>query len=142
MSGIYAFTSTALGSIGTIIGGGAIGDRFGYVAPSILGSSMIAAIVLIIYWLPFPLQETFMAMMGFMYGFYASPSLASSKSSARISSASAFLNFMTQLGGTASPYLIGRMLGFLGFASAFTALGVISMALIIMGSLLLRKISY
>ncbi len=138
MSGVYAFTSTALGSIGTIIGG-AVGDRLGYVAPSVFGSSMIAAIVLIIYWLPLPFQEVFMAIMGFMYGFYASPSLASSKSSTRISSVSAFLNFMTQLGGTASPYLIGRMLGLLGFASAFAILGVTSMALIITGSLLLRR---
>ncbi len=134
-SGLYVFTSTILGSIGTIMGG-ALGDRLGYAGPSILGSSAIAISILVIYWMPFIVQELLMLIMGFMYGFYASPSLASSRSSSSIGTTSAFLNFMTQLGGTISPYLIGTLLES-GFEYAYLALGSSSLALVVAGSILL-----
>jgi MFS family permease len=134
-SGLYVFTSTILGSIGTIMGG-IVGDRLGYVGPSIFGSGAIAISILTIYWMPFIVQELLMLMMGFMYGFYASPSLASSRSSSHIGTTSAFLNFMTQLGGTISPYLIGALLEY-GFEHAYLVLGSSSLALVIAGSILL-----
>ncbi|WP_048056876.1 MFS transporter [Vulcanisaeta moutnovskia] len=137
LSGLYAFLASIMGSAGAIIGG-YLGDRAGYTWPSILSSLSLAIIVSIIprssviY-----LLMLLMLLLGFFYGFYAAPSIAISKFTTNIGATSGFLNFMSQLGGSVSPYVIGFLLQYYNFTETLLAIGIISMVLVVIGAILL-----
>ncbi|MGC9152560.1 MAG: MFS transporter [Vulcanisaeta sp.] len=143
-SGFYAFLSSIMGSIGAVIGG-YMGDRVGYALPSVLSSLFLAIIVAVIPRLSiFYLMAFAMLMLGFLYGFYAAPSIAISKFTKNVGAASGFLNFMSQLGGSISPYLIGFLLQYYNFAVTLLLIGVIAIISIIIGAIfiMMRGVDY
>nr|KJR72343.1 MAG: hypothetical protein TU36_02665 [Vulcanisaeta sp. AZ3] len=138
-SGFFAFLSSIGGSVGSVLGG-YVGDKFGYALPSILSALSLAiticfiARLMIIY-----VIIILMLLLGFLYGFYAAPSIAISKFAKGVGAASGFLNFMSQLGGSVSPYLIGFLLQYGGFDYALLIVGLVSIVSIIVGSTLLIR---
>ncbi|BDR90960.1 MFS transporter [Vulcanisaeta souniana] len=137
LSGFYAFLSSIMGSLGAVIGG-LTGDKAGYAIPSILSSLSLSIIVIVIPELTaFYLVAFLMLLLGFFYGFYAAPSIAISKYTRNVGATSGFLNFMSQLGGSISPYVIGFLLQYYDFAKTLLMVGITSISLIIIGSILL-----
>ncbi len=137
LSGLYAFLSSIVGSVGAVIGG-LTGDKTGYTIPSILSSLLLSIIVIVIPELTiFYLMALLMLLLGFFYGFYAAPSIAISKYTRNIGTTSGFLNFMSQLGGSISPYAIGFLLQYYDFAKTLLIVGITSISLIMIGSVLL-----
>lgn len=120
LSGFYAFLSSIMGSLGAVIGG-LTGDKAGYAIPSILSSLSLSIIVIVIPELTaFYLVAFLMLLLGFFYGFYAAPpSIAISKYTRNVGATSGFLNFMSQLGGSISPYVIGFLLQYYDFARRY-----------------------
>ena len=137
ISGFYAFLASIMGSVGAVIGG-YLGDRIGYALPSISSSLLLAIIVSIMPRLSIMyLIASLMLLLGFFYGFYAAPSIAISRLTTNIGAASGFLNFMSQLGGSLSPYLIGFLLQYYNFSSTLLIIGVTSVVFVIIGAALL-----
>ncbi len=136
-SGFFAFLASIMGSAGAIIGG-YLGDRLGYVIPSISSSLLLAILIClipkvsIIY-----LLVLAMLSLGFLYGFYAAPSIAISRFTKSVGATSGFLNFMSQLGGSISPYVIGFLLQYYDFGAVLLIVGLISIASVITGSILI-----
>ncbi|ADN49465.1 MFS transporter [Vulcanisaeta distributa] len=136
-SGFYAFLASIMGSVGAVIGG-YLGDRVGYALPSILSSLLLAIIVSVIPRLSILYLLAFlMLLLGFFYGFYAAPSIAISRLTTNIGATSGFLNFMSQLGGSISPYVIGFLLQYYDFPETLLIIGIASAALVIIGATLL-----
>ncbi len=137
ISGFYAFLASIMGSVGAVIGG-YMGDRVGYALPSISSSLLLAIIVTVIprvstMYLLTPL----MLLLGFLYGFYAAPSIAISRLTSSVGATSGFLNFMSQLGGSISPYVIGALLQHYGFSTTLLIVGATSILLVIIGTALM-----
>ncbi len=126
-----------MGSVGAVVGG-YLGDRVGYALPSISSSLLLAIIVSVIPRLSIIyLLALLMLLLGFFYGFYAAPSIAISRLTQNIGATTGFLNFMSQLGGSISPYVIGFLLQYYDFPETLLIIGVVSVVLIIIGAALL-----
>ncbi|GAB6945971.1 MFS transporter [Vulcanisaeta sp. JCM 16161] len=137
LSGFYAFLASIMGSVGAVVGG-YLGDRVGYALPSISSSLLLAIIVSVIPRLSIIyLLALLMLLLGFFYGFYAAPSIAISRLTQNIGATTGFLNFMSQLGGSISPYVIGFLLQYYDFPETLLIIGVVSVVLIIIGAALL-----
>ncbi|WP_069807313.1 MFS transporter [Vulcanisaeta thermophila] len=141
-SGFYAFMASILGTVGAVLGG-YVGDKLGYVYPSASASGLLAMdlVILSLVRSP-PVVIGVMLTLGFLYGFYASPTMATTKFARNVGATSGFLNFMSQLGGTLSPYLIGFITQLFSIYLALLIVGLTSIALVMIGLLLVSAYGF
>lgn len=137
-SGNYSFLAAIGGIFGSPLGG-IITDRLSNskLVPALASTVLIAVIVIGI-----ALTSSFLSIlllvvvMGFLYGFYAAPSMSIatelSRNDDEIGSASGFLNFSAQIGGAVSPIIIGYLTQETGsYTFSFIVIGVVSIIFIL-----------
>ncbi len=134
----YSSLAAVAGLAGSPIGG-IVTDRLSKskLVPALVSTFLIALLVIgIAVTSNFIVILTLAIIMGFLYGFYASPSMSIatelSKSDEEIGSTSGFLNFSAQVGGAISPAVIGFLTQATGsYSLSFITIGAISMACLI-----------
>lgn len=134
----YTWLAAVAGIIGSPLGG-ILTRRYAKTKlyPALISDVVIALLVIIIAFVTSLLIIIpLVLMMGFMYGIYASPSMSLatelSRSDEEIGSASGFLNFSAQIGGSISPLIIGFLADATGnYSLSFIIVGIISLVSLI-----------
>lgn len=130
----YSWFAAVAGLVGSPLGG-ILTDRYAKTKlyPALVSNILIAILVIIIAFVSSIMIIVPLALlMGFLYGIYASPSMSLatelSKSDEEIGSASGFLNFSAQIGGSVSPLIIGYLADVTGnYSLSFIIIGIISL---------------
>lgn len=142
----YAWLAAVAGLAGSPLGG-ILTDRFARTKlyPALISNVLIALLVIVIAFVTNIILIIPLALlMGFLYGIYASPSMSLatelSKSDEEIGSASGFLNFSAQIGGSISPLIIGYLAETTGsYSLSFIIIGIISLVFLAPLGMLIRS---
>lgn len=142
----YSWLAAVAGLVGSPLGG-ILTDRYAKTKlyPALISNVLIAFLVILIAFVTnITIIVPLALMMGFLYGIYASPSMSLatelSKSDEEIGSASGFLNFSAQIGGSVSPLIIGFMAEATGnYSLSFVIIGVISLIFLSPLAMLIRS---
>lgn len=142
----YSWLAAVAGLVGSPLGG-ILTDRYAKTKlyPALISNVLIAFLVILIAFVTnITIIVPLALMMGFLYGIYASPSMSLatelSKSDEEIGSASGFLNFSAQIGGSVSPLIIGFLAEATGnYSLSFVIIGVISLIFLSPLAMLIRS---
>lgn len=142
----YAWFAAAAGIIGSPLGG-ILTDRYARTKlyPALISNILISLLVIAIAFVTsITIIVPLALLLGFLYGVYASPSMSLatelSKSDEEIGSASGFLNFSAQIGGSVSPLIIGFLADLTGnYSLSFIIIGVVSLIFLTPFALLIRS---